>query len=528
MIVDELGQTDSDACASDSDASRSARRASKQPPRTSTAYVLAQPAPKLRHKQRIIPTKPQLLTQLQLLAPGDRPRPVIDAYPSSAFAKTILAPLLQRVPRIAGIKTELSVRDIMLVKSQDYAACHSDADGDVDDDNMKARDLVAILSPLRTDDRVEIVMADGAVWVASPRTTSGYSCSYDFVSVDENGATLTARWARRRDVGTPTNSGLPLPPLPQDYKYTFSIIDPDCRRHPIMATLTSSSLEIFDSYTTVSQSSNRYPPTSPLLASPATSLSSGQEGRLDRQVMQVEEWQKNFIAISAIWVASRAGWPADSKHADTPSSPVTYSVPSSPLITSYLARNTSCPGLGVKKAYAMNNLEVPKRNSLPVPTTQPVDRSRVSILPKRATSTGAAFMQRRRAVLRADSGSSEDTELSAGTIDKRPRRTLSGDWTGNMAKGLGQYSLAAIALAEVPDDVLETPATPSSLAPSPLPKTPATTRESGAAKQEQPPTPACKITPSPALPLKEDVMEAKGRHNKWKSMTAWLTKLRSR
>ncbi|KXJ88446.1 hypothetical protein Micbo1qcDRAFT_166492 [Microdochium bolleyi] len=491
-------------------------------------------------------TKPQLLTQLQLLAPGDRPRPVIDAYPSSAFAKTIMAPLLKRVPRIAGIKTELSVLDIMLVKSQDYAACPNDTDSDADDDNMKHRDLVAILSPLRTDDRAEIVMADGTVWVASPRTTSSQGCSYDFVSVGENGATLTARWARRRCASTSATSGQPPASPSQDYKYTFSIINLDCRRHPIMATLTPSSLEIFDSFTTVSQSSPQYPPTSPLLASPAASLSSGQEPEPRRRVMMVEEWQKNFIAISAIWVASRVGWSPDSRHVDTTSSPVTYSAPSSPLNTSSPVRKTSSPVLSIKKAQTMNVLDVPKRNSVPVTTPQPVDRSKVSILPKRATSTGAAFMQRRRAVLRADSGSSEDVDPSPGAIDKRPRRTLSGDWTGNMATGLGQHSLAAIALEEV--DVPETPATAASLAPAPLPiMTTASVR--AAAKPEQPtlwhnattlstgarsgsttpaqPTTDGKVSPLSAAAVREGI-EGKARHAKWKSITSWLSKLRSR
>ncbi|KAH7028104.1 uncharacterized protein B0I36DRAFT_147192 [Microdochium trichocladiopsis] len=540
MTEDEAGQSDTDGCISDSDVSRAAgssRRARKQSLRTSTAYVLAQPAPKLRHKQRIMHTKPQLLTQLQLLAPGDRPRPVIDAYPSSAFAKTIMAPLLKRVPRIAGIKTELSVQDIMLVKSQDYAAHATDTDSDAGDDDMKARDLVAILSPLRTDDRVEIVMADGKVWTACPRNATNNGCSYDFVSVDENGATITARWARRRNG---SKSAMPQSPLQQEYKYTFSIINPECRRHPIMATMMSSSLEIFDSYTTVSQSSNRYPPTSPSVGSAASSLSSGVDGKRSRQVIAVEEWQKNFIAVSAVWIASRAVWSADTKSVDMSTSTVTYSTPSSPLVTSPPSRvpsNTSNLALSIKKAHTTTALGTRDRSAT---MAQPVDPPRISILPKRATSTGAAFMQRRRAILRADSGSSEESDFRAG--DKRARRALSGDWTGNIATGLGQTSLAAIALAEVADDHERASApSPASATLSEVSTPSAVSEATGTSKPvkvEMWPNATTSTTPpsqtssnvareSKANPA-ADTADTKARHAKWKSVTTWFTKLRAR
>jgi len=498
--------SDSDACASDSDLSRAAgssRKARKQLPRSSTNYALAQPAPKLGNKQRIIHTKPQLITQLQLLTPGGRPRPVIDAYPSSAFAKTIMAPLLMRVPRIAGIKTELSVRDIMLVKSQDYAAAANDTDSDVDDDdNMRARDLVAILSPLRTDDRAEIVMADGTVWIASPRNVANSGIgSYDFVSVDENGATTTARWARRR-CGTKQASPLePSPPL-LEYQYTFSIIDPQCRRHPIMAAMTTTSLKIFDTYTTTSSSASRHSSTSPVFASPSSSVSSGREDKASRHVVNVQEWQKNFIAVSAVWVALRASLSADSKQAESSSA---FSAPSSPVVAGSPTRilsSTSTPGLGIRKSHTSATIA---RSASP---------ARLSVLPKRAMSTGAAFMQRRRAILRADSGSSEDADGAAR--DKRGHRTLSGNWTGNMASGLGATSLAGVALAEVVDDQESASImTPVGLA------APA----NGESQQNN--TTARKVDRGNTAATGE-VAEHKTRRPKWKCITAWFAKIRTR
>ncbi|ORY61538.1 uncharacterized protein BCR38DRAFT_313552, partial [Pseudomassariella vexata] len=261
---------------SDSDASHAAsstRRARKRATRKTTTYFLAQPPPKLGIKQRIIHLRPQLLLQLQLLSDGHRPQPAIDVYPSSVLANlAVAAPLLKRFPRLARIKRELSIHDVMLVKSENYNAPSLSSDSDGSEENINKRELVAILSPLMTEDKAEIVLTDGTVWLATPRlNSSGEFCSYEFTTVDDNGHAITARWVRRQAVTkslpcTPTSTvpAMPRSSSPQslDYKFTFSVIDPACRRHPIMATLTPASLEIQDTYTTVSQSSGRYPPIS--------------------------------------------------------------------------------------------------------------------------------------------------------------------------------------------------------------------------------------------------------------------------
>lgn len=123
-------------------------------------------------------------------------------------------------------------------------------------------------------------------------------------------------------------------------------------------------------------------------------------------------------------------------------------------------------------------------------------------------------MQRRRAILRADSGSSEDADGAAG--DKRGRRTLSGDWTGNMASGLGSTSLVGVALAEVADDQES-----ASI------MTPARVATSAISESQQDTTRVKNVDRGNAAATNESA-EQKKRHPKWKSMTAWFAKIRTR
>ncbi|RYP31536.1 hypothetical protein DL767_005714 [Monosporascus sp. MG133] len=214
----------------------------RRPARKCTTYILAQPPPKKQRK--LHHTRPQLYLQMQQLSSEGRPSPVIDVYPSSAFPKTRVAPLLKRYPRISRVKPELGSRDIMLL-SYGSNEQSSDSKSDSDDKTLKSRDLIAILSPTRTtEEKIEVVLADGIVWTATTRPNG----SYDFIS-----ETVKARWVHKTT----------------DDSYTFSIINPNSRKHPIMATLSRVSLGVLDCYT---------------------------------------EWEETFILVSASWVALHQGW----------------------------------------------------------------------------------------------------------------------------------------------------------------------------------------------------------------------------
>ncbi|KAJ2987448.1 hypothetical protein NUW58_g4499 [Xylaria curta] len=432
----ETMSEDGTSIISDTDASKASSLARRK--RQST-YVLAHPPPRLRTKQRIIHVRPNLVLQIQQVTAGLRPRPTIDVYPSFAGAGSIMAPLLGRVSRIAGIKRELSGQDILLVRSEDYAPRASGSESDNDGDGIMARDLLAVLSPSKTEDKAEIVMAEGMVWVATTRS-SGTSFSYEFTSVDVTGTTVTARWVRKQTMpsslpGTPTspNSNSTKPQL-SDTKFSFSFVDPNCRRHPILATLTSGSLTIPETYTTVPQSVNRYSSVSQNL-SPPNSPGSDDQTQTERRVQVLEEWQKSFISISAVWVVLRHGWAPDFRPEDFLSLRASATFQPDGCLhgrrRSLSASTDSSPSSKFSEATG--------RRKYPIGIRQNDLRS-ANDVPRRATSTGAAFVQKRRAVLRE-----EDDQFTDGERDrtsKLNRRALSGDWNIGLPKGAREKSLA--------------------------------------------------------------------------------------
>lgn len=312
------------ACSDLSDLSDSStlvkrRRKRKRAPRKSTQFLLAHPAPRLRTKQRrLVQIRPRLLLQLQEL--GDkRPIPAFDIIPSSLVAGSIIIPrLAMRCPRLFRVKPELGLNDLLVVRSEDYdAPTHFDPSGV--EDGLDQRDLLAIISPLPRmgDNAAEIVMEDGSTWESSLLANG----SFEFIGVDERGGIRTARWVKK-PVMTPrpvfrsaTNETPPSSPAPAEYKWTFSIINPDSRRHPIMGSLISSTLDIFETYNTMSSSSGRYPPTRPAnidytgatdwVSNPAPT----KEGRL---TVPVPEDLKLLMLATAAWINLRQeGWPSN-------------------------------------------------------------------------------------------------------------------------------------------------------------------------------------------------------------------------
>ncbi|KAJ3956059.1 hypothetical protein N0V92_007387 [Colletotrichum tropicale] len=381
--------------------SKRSRRAARQ----GTNYLLAYPPPKLRTKQRrFVHLRPRLLLQLQQLSSDRRPMPAIDVLPSSTIAGTFMVPRLARqFPKMFRVKGQLGMNGLILAKSEDYDTPGDDSDGDEKD--LDKRDLVAVITPLsdrregerrESADQAEIVLSDGAVWTAIP-TSNG---SYDFVHVDETGQTTTARWAKRpaRPLSTATCAAATTATAASaDYKFTFSILDPQLRRHPVMATLTPANLEILDSYTTVTQSAGRYPPTRPFSMdmsgdnepsqSPQSALSS-----TERETHPVDEATRLLITITSVWVSLRhgQGWAAASGTNATNTRPAHSRTMSN---VTERARASTFPVMSSELC----------RPSSPPLAQQQVMAQLAPVMPKRTFSSGAAFMHRRQTKIGGES-----------------------------------------------------------------------------------------------------------------------------
>ncbi|KAJ0166298.1 hypothetical protein CTA2_7833 [Colletotrichum tanaceti] len=383
--------------------SKRTRRAARQ----CTNYLLAYPPPKLRTKQRrFVQIRPRLLLQLQQLSSDKRPMPAIDVLPSSMIAGTVILPrLARRFPKMFRVKGQLGMNGLILAKSEDYDTPADDSDGD--DKDLDKRDLVAVISPVArregerrdSSDQTEIVLADGSVWTAT-QTING---SYDFVHVDDAGQATTARWVRRnaRPLSTSTCTAVSTPAPASEYKFTFSILDPELRRHPVMATLTPTNLEILDNYTTVSQSSGRYPPTRPLSTD---QKSGGNEpspppspalATTKRETHPVDETTRILIAVTSVWVSLRhgQGW------ASTPSPPASAS--SRPVHSRTVSGHSLCQTRA--STFPVTSTEMSQITSPPLAPPQQQQQQVMAqptpVMPKRTYSSGAAFMHRRQTKL---------------------------------------------------------------------------------------------------------------------------------
>ncbi|KAK4166387.1 hypothetical protein QBC43DRAFT_342954 [Cladorrhinum sp. PSN259] len=441
------------------------RRRRQRVQRKSTTFGLGYPTPKLLDRTKYVrKVLPRLLLQLQKVSEDGRPRPVLEVFPSSRIAGPVIAPrLAKRFPGIFGVKHHLAYDDIVLVRRDDDHFENDNVEWE-SEDALEKRRLLAVYSPLRHSDEAEIVLDDGSVWLATPLPNG----SFDFVHTDNQGHMTTVRWARRHKMATSPTSNSSEPNTPSSVspktRFTFSIINPLTRRHPVLATLTPTSLNVQDTYTSVTSSYSRYPPTTQVGRSPSANASpsrgvnnvptspsqlssigfstdgesdSGLDS-LNRPVHEVEEKTKLLIAVTALWVALRSGWSPNHTptHHLAHSEPLTSPSKSNAPRTGRSRRNTWASRSSHSEATTVTttcespgqrNLSIPKRSSLPArclsldkekfsALTSPVVElsSRAStpassIAPRRATSTGAAYMQRR---LQAWGSASE----TAGTI----------------------------------------------------------------------------------------------------------------
>lgn len=376
------------------------RRRSSKP---STAFRLAHPAPTLTHKQKILDIRPKLLMQLQLLSFDKRPRPTLDVLPS-----TVVVPrLAKKFPRMFRGKGELGANDIMIVKSEEYdTSGQSLDDTDSDEEGFSNRDPIAVICQLPRDEggsqgKAEIVSGDGSVWLASPLPTG----AYEMTKFDEcEGKKTTVRWVKRaghHNFSEPPNN---------ETKFSFSIIDPNSRRHAILATMTRTKLDIPDYYNSICSSSGTEANKTPV-DEEIDDEDDGKDTIIERTPQLMDDTMRTLIQITGIWVSLRQGWspyfryndamttfgqnrsPNGSLKGRTRSSSLTPDLTrSTTVLGTFACARSSTPESGFGSiGDKILRCNITKSNSL---TASSPHGSIASPRRARTTSTGAAFMQR--------------------------------------------------------------------------------------------------------------------------------------
>lgn len=392
-------------------------------PRQSTRYALAQPAPQLRTKQRrLVQIRPRLLLQLQEI--GDRrAMPAFDIIPSHLVAGTliIIPRLAKRFPRVFHANADLTQNDVLLVRSEDYglqpASTLSSGHGS---HQLRDRDILAVISALPGSCQqasAEIVLEDGSSWYANVMANG----SYEFTKTSPQGETTTARWVRRSGGSARNSTASVDPSLPKsslfdatpDSKWTFSIIDPSSRRHPIMGTITAETMEIYDTYNTLSTSSGRYPPSRPF--GPETgggrdrSPSPAGLAKEERETLKVLPEQKTLMMATASWIRlHQQGWP-DSANPKLSRSVSSHCRSASISGTDNRRRQTfpTYDGDSSRAASPLNSCHSPDSMEAAEASSK---RNRTVPMPSRTMSTGRAFMNRRSA--RVENPLSNNTQFA--------------------------------------------------------------------------------------------------------------------
>lgn len=271
----------------------------KRSSRPKTSYSIAHAPPKgsARHK---IHVRAKPLLQLHQLSQSARPMPAYELLPSAIFSPS----LSRAISKTLRTKHGHCPADLAIVKAEKY---HQHEASPKEED--ESRDVLALVCKGRKGDgnntsKAKLFLEDGSEWEAYTLPNGGY----EFFSTDTHGLGMTARWvlrrpkARRSQSASDMTTSFGTDAANQNKKFKFSTISPNSRRHPVIASLTTTSLDINDSYTIPSA----------LAPSPEISDHEQEEASQDpvgsTDPIVTTQSLKALITATAIWVTLREGW----------------------------------------------------------------------------------------------------------------------------------------------------------------------------------------------------------------------------
>jgi hypothetical protein len=275
----------------------------KRAARSKTSYICARPARHADCPLTKLHLRPKVILQLHQVIPSQRPKPTYEVIPFSLLPQRST----RRLARTFNTRERLGFNDLLVVKAEAYGGVEEEPTSD--DEHWGEREVVGVISPARSDKGVtEICMDDGASrWDVTEMPNGGF----EFNTTTDHGLALKARWvlkparSRRFSNMSATSQAPPVaPPAQEDRKYTFSTISANSRRHPIIATMTRSRIDVMDSYAIPSATS---PPTPLHTHTPAltpTDIDADPFFRHEQMPIDTDDALRKFILVTGIWVSS--------------------------------------------------------------------------------------------------------------------------------------------------------------------------------------------------------------------------------
>ncbi|KAL9106529.1 MAG: hypothetical protein Q9227_008444 [Pyrenula ochraceoflavens] len=294
-----------------------------------TSFRLAHPPPLNQHKQRLR-IRPRVLLQLHQIS--DRSRANLDVLPSMIFAPR----LSSRFPKLFRGKAGLGPHDLVVMGNSAYGnRLHGRAEDDdsANEENWDDNEVVATICQTRrpssdTKTSTEICFTNGKSWQASQLPNG----SYEFTSRNSDGSVATARWVLRKKAhqrASTSHDALEQAHSRKDRRFNFSLIDPEKRKHPVIASMTRDAINI----------NNHFQPLVDDVSSPSSEgFGSGRSpppeadsnnyfdnfntlGNKAQKGPSVEtdESLRSLIVLTGIWIVFKEGWSRNFSYDETSS-----------------------------------------------------------------------------------------------------------------------------------------------------------------------------------------------------------------
>ncbi len=276
-------------------------------PRSKTSYLIAKPAQPVKSLSKVH-LRPKVLLQLHQVIASQHPKPVYEFIPFSILPQRST----RRFARTFNTRERLGPKDLLIIKAEDYSSKETESRSD--DERWGSREVIGVITPGKCEKGVtgptEICMADGTSrWAVCSMPNGGY----EFNTIDDHGLPRKARWVlksahSRRVSGTmPSSPQSPMFQSGQDKKFNFSTISANSRRHPIIATLTPTRIDINDTYSIPSATSPPTPifttNTPPSMTPSSIDANSFLDHSNANLPIVTDDALRRFVVVSGLWIA---------------------------------------------------------------------------------------------------------------------------------------------------------------------------------------------------------------------------------
>ncbi|KAK0891529.1 hypothetical protein LTR02_013979 [Friedmanniomyces endolithicus] len=280
------------------DSGRRSSRLRSNKPKTCYSVCHAPNASRSRNMHR----RPRSLLQWHRLSPNARPVPAFEVISQANFNVR----LTKDITRVFRAKHGLCPNDFVVLRAETYTTADEAETG------QEAQDIIGLICNRRKDsnkdepssssitekEKAKICMASGAEWEICSLPTGGY----EFFTTDSHGLGLKVRWVPKKD-----KDGKRATTKDGRQRFNFSTISANSRRHPVIAVLSSTEMEVYDAYR-VPDINLTPTPTPQRNGNSALTEAMEDEGASLQDQRETDDALREVITMTAIWVTFKEGW----------------------------------------------------------------------------------------------------------------------------------------------------------------------------------------------------------------------------